>query len=125
MESANYLQEFGTKMTKIIKNATIIRATLRLEDLIPAFILALSDCLEDHSLNCDSLACVKTHGYIQGMLGKIERRAENAGYFESTVCTWDLEYLYEKLNEFAPEGCYFGAHSGDGSDFGFWEFESE
>jgi len=108
-----------------MKNTTIIRATLRSEDLIPAFVEALSDCLEDHSLNCDSLACVKTHGEIQAELGKIERRAENKGYFESEDCTWDMEYLFERLNDFAPEGCYFGTHAGDGSHFGFWESDSD
>ena len=27
------------------------------------------------------------------------------------------------LNELAPEGTSFGAHEGDGSDFGFWTYE--
>jgi hypothetical protein len=28
--------------------------------------------------------------------------------------------MMDALNDLAPAGYYFGAHEGDGSDFGFW-----
>lgn len=35
--------------------------------------------------------------------------------------TYDtLELLEDLLNEFSPEGYYFGTHPGDGACFGFW-----
>lgn len=33
---------------------------------------------------------------------------------------WDVDNFVDMLNELAPEGVYFGAHIGDGADFGWW-----
>jgi hypothetical protein len=36
----------------------------------------------------------------------------------------EVEWLIDRLNDYAPPYFYFGAHPGDGSDFGFW-FDEE
>lgn len=41
---------------------------------------------------------------------------------EETEC---LMELFDALNKVAPSGCYFGANEGDGSDFGFWQDDTE
>lgn len=41
-------------------------------------------------------------------------------YWDSEEVHWLLEELFDTLNEFAPHGYYFGAHWGDGTNFGFW-----
>lgn len=82
---------------------TVIRATLRPEDLIPAFI-------EE----------ARARGVPETTLRDIELGTNNPDYWESTDVVWDLEMLFDILNDVAPEGTYFGAHEGDGSDFGFW-----
>lgn len=32
-----------------------------------------------------------------------------------------VERLFDVLDEYAPDGAYFGAHVGDGCDYGFWQ----
>jgi len=33
------------------------------------------------------------------------------------------EKVWDAMNDIAPDGYYFGAHIGDGSDYGFWPLE--
>ena len=41
-------------------------------------------------------------------------------YFGKDDADYDLEALFDALNEYAPSYFYFGAHPGDGSDYGYW-----
>lgn len=97
--------------------------TMRPEDLIPAFISALDDIKEQLSLSAkrgEELEAVNRVAEIDDFLAKIERRMEDELYYEGEEADHDLDELFEKLDEFAPPYCYFGAHEGDGACYGFW-----
>ena len=32
-----------------------------------------------------------------------------------------MKDLFDCLNDYAPDGYYFGSHEGNGSEFGYWE----
>lgn len=91
---------------------TISHGTMREEDLIPDFVAEL-----------------RRLGHEDGELDEIEARLEahdTVPYYGTEEAGWDLnEYLFEALNEHAPEGHYFGSHPGDGSDYGFWPNEED
>jgi hypothetical protein len=70
---------------------SISSGTLRPADLIRAFADALAECIENAEPHDLDLADLAA-----------------------------LEALQDDLQEFAPPFCYFGAHAGDGADFGFW-----
>lgn len=99
---------------------TISHGTLRTVDLVEAFVDALSGIIE-YGLGSDAPEDVRHVGYLHERLGDIERRVEASNdYATSEDSVYDLEWLMDTLQEFAPAGTYFGAHVGDGSDFGFW-----
>lgn len=54
----------------------------------------------------------------------MESRIDNDGYYGSENADWDLEALFDALDHYALPGFYFGAHPGDGSDYGYWLSES-
>ena len=98
---------------------SVSSATLRTEDLIPAFIDAL-DSVKDALSTSGNPENAKAVAALDSLLGKIERRSAKAGYFESDRAQDDLESLTQELEAFAPPLTYFGSHEGDGADFGFW-----
>lgn len=82
---------------------TVLHGTLRNEDLIPRFADILSkmpgSARDFGGLICDAWSITD---------------------YDSSDASEILCALFDALNRYAPEGFYFGAHPGDGSDFGFW-----
>lgn len=103
---------------------SISHGTMRLEDLIPCFLGELDRLREARSFAEHRLGDAERYGIEDDQLGEIERRMTSGGiYFESEEAEWDLIILIDMLEDFAPEGHYFGAHEGDGSDYGYWEYD--
>lgn len=100
------------------KNQTISRATHRPQDLIPAFMDLLRDidAPEYEAYTVGPFPAVPAYVYDEG---------DDSAWWELEECDYLLADLFDILNSYAPEGFYFGAHPGDGSDFGFWEVEED
>lgn len=83
---------------------SVSTGTLRAEDLIPAFADVLSE-----------IAPAEYHKLAQSYAtGNDEEYCSEED--ESDM----VDELEQSLSDRAPDFCYFGAHPGDGADFGFW-----
>ena len=98
----------------MVELGTVSHGTMREEDLIPCF----ADLLEELAKKANRLEDFAT--LLQEAGAYIE------GVKDETVDPSDiLNDLFDALEEFAPESCYFGANEGDGSDYGFWAIDGE
>lgn len=84
---------------------TVICGTLRTEDLINAFV----DFLNQHEHPAMSRF---------SLIAEASKEDEHASWFLH-------EDLFPAMDDLSPEGHYFGAHPGDGSDFGYWRIEED
>lgn len=104
-----------------IEIGTISHGTLRSEDLLPCFLFAL----EAHNpkaaarFNAELIELGFGHSMC-GACGMGNREDWPEG-FDDDAAAVIIHDMANALNEVCPEGMYFGAHPGDGSDFGFWE----
>jgi hypothetical protein len=44
-------------------------------------------------------------------------------FWDNELAEEMLNELFDAINEYVPNGYYFGSHPGDGADFGFWQTE--
>ena len=99
------------------KNESVSRATLRSDDLADAAFEVLRDFHWDYT--------------IQERIDKAWEEFVNLERDEHNepINDEDMDYIWEDvwqiLVDVSPEGTTFGTHEGDGSDFGFWEYEDE
>jgi len=94
-------------MTKV-HLGTVIHATMREEDLIPAFLEELK------MLDPERAA------YYLERIPAEALEDEDHIWWQTGEALWMVEELFDVLNEYAPPYVYFGANEGDGSDYGFW-----
>jgi hypothetical protein len=94
---------------------TVSHGTMRNVDLIPAFLEVLQQCNSPAWEQLQMQPHPLPPSYALEDPGSDWWHSEEADYF--------VEELFDALDACAPEGHYFGAHPGDGSDFGFWPSE--
>jgi hypothetical protein len=96
---------------------TVIHGTMRPQDLIPAFL--------DELRERDGAAYMQI---VFAPFGPVPSDAElddRHEWWASDEAADLLETLFDALGTAAPEGFFFGAHPGDGSDYGFWPMEED
>lgn len=91
-------------------NQSVSHGTMREEDLIPAF---------EHVLHHAGEELPERPAAVEKLLAGGELTDKE----QETVSYYVNEGLFDALSRIAPDGYYFGAHPGDGCDYGFWAAE--
>lgn len=105
------------KKRKVWPMGTVSHGTMREEDLIPDFLWTLHG-LAKRPRRADHLRlCREIQKRVDDDKG---RSRDEVLYYGGDDAAADLESLFDALNEYAAPYFYFGAHPGDGSDYGFW-----
>lgn len=95
-------------MPEFAHAGTLVHGTHRPQDLIPAFLGKLNELAPARAAAIEAQYPVTIAD-------------PEADYFLGADAL--VTELFDALDELAPEGWYFGAIEGDGSDFGFWQSE--
>ena len=90
---------------------TVSHATARWEDLIPAFTDFLREIGQGNVFSKEECP---NHQQAERSVGTVYADLDEI-----------LSDLFDAIDDYVPEGYYFGAHPGDGSDYGIWPVEEE
>ena len=102
---------------KIDFSGTVSHGTMRPQDVLPVFLGILEEywpdkankIIEFYSYDWEWPSADKSLVFSDPLPDYLQ---------DAAMYLW--EELADALNEIAPEGHYFGAHIGDGCDYGFW-----
>ena len=104
---------------KYAQIGSISHGTMREEDLIPVFLDTLEELDPERAVGFKEVAdldIIESNEY-----GVCYNDEDDIGGLSSQeLALHILDDLFTALDEYAPPYCYFGAHPGDGADYGFW-----
>lgn len=118
---AGHLRDAGFKvreMGQVGNEGTLISGTHRPQDLIPALAKELYALQLANGLEHDA-------GETESTLATYGDLPDDSPLWEQDFIPELIDTLMDLLSAFAPVGHYFGAHPGDGSDFGYWMKDDE
>lgn len=98
---------------KEITVGSISHGTLRNQDMIPTFL----EYMNKHDMPEYEQLIVNG----EGIPAYVFDEGDESEWWDSQAGIDLFEELFCLLDMYAPDGYYFGAHEGDGSDFGYWE----
>lgn len=110
------VSESVKRVLKESEPGTISRGTMRAEDLIPTF---MSHLFKEDPQKA-RMIWKKYPNLLQALCDK--QAGIESDWWESEEASNILNNdLFDEMQNYAPEGHYFGSHPGDGSDYGYWK----
>lgn len=89
----------------VYPNMEVSHGTMRNEDLLSSFGSLL-----------ERIATTQAHTALANEAASLIE----LGNTETDDASDVVQELFVALDEYAPHGCYFGSHEGDGAAYGFW-----
>lgn len=104
---------------------SVIHGTHRSQDLIPRFLDTLHDIAAGKRGPGYDIkhASAKEVAHLNAVPAHVQDYGDDHPWWDSEEASFIVSELMDDLDNCAPEGSYFGANEGDGSDFGFWNDE--
>lgn len=98
------------------KLGSVSHGTMRPEDLIPCL------CEEYLALfaRTGRRTVSPTVRRVRRIAKQFDRENTEYDFFTEGFLNESLEFLFDAMQEYAPPLASFGAHEGDGSDYGYW-----
>ena len=104
-----FIDERTQNRIHAVPGESLSHGTMRTRDLIPAFMNVIRDTPE--------------YAQVMNTVPAYAMEDKEADWWDSDEAIEFLESLFDTLDAYSPEGYYFGAHPGDGSDYGYRETE--
>ena len=98
---------------------SVSSGTLRPQDLIPDFVYVIRDTPEYQQIAFHP----NLSWELKVIFDPTAYNDDDERWDSEEISYFLNEELFDILNNYAPEGYYFGSHPGNGSDFGYWKIE--